>query len=129
MRGRGSIAAAALVLAGVATTSGCGIDRAVTEAAGDLVETGLETALGRIAAEELRQAGIPVDGAPDCSADVDISSGRVSGSCIGRTTSGQAVDAVFEGTVEAGACSVFLVVSVDGEEVSRTDNAVPCQFA
>jgi hypothetical protein len=53
----------------------------------------------------------------------------VSGSCLGRTKSSQAVDAVFEGTVDRGACSVLLVVSVDGEEVSRTDTAVPCQFA
>jgi hypothetical protein len=109
--------------------TGCGIDSAVNDAAGDLIGSGVESALGRVAAEQLRDAGVSVDGTPDCTASVDLSAGSVSGSCLGRTTSSQAVDAVFEGTVDRGACSVLLVVSVDGEEVSRTDTAVPCQFA
>ncbi len=116
------------VLTGSVLT-GCGIDSAVNDAAGDLIGSGLESALGRVAAEQLREAGVSVDGTPDCTADVDLSGGSVSGACIGRTASSQAVDAVFEGTVERGACSVLLVVSVDGVEVSRTDTAVPCQFA
>lgn len=116
-------------MAALGMLTGCGIDSAVTDAAGDLIGSGLESGLGRVSAEQLRQAGIPLDGAPDCTADVDLAGGSVSGSCVGRTTSGQAVDAVFEGSVDRGACSVVLVVSVDGAEVSRTEEALPCQFA
>ncbi len=100
----------------VLAVSGCSevgdrIDQATNDAATEVLTTAVR--------DQLSQAGIELEGDPDCSTDLSRDGASLAGTaeCTGTTVDGQDATADFDGTLSTSGCEGSLTVEVDGRQV------------
>lgn len=100
----------------VLAVSGCSevgdrIDQATNDAATEVLTTAVR--------DQLSQAGIELEGDPDCSTDLSRDGTSLTGTaeCTGTTVDGLNATADFDGTLSTSGCEGSLTVDVDGRQV------------
>lgn len=106
----------ALAAVAVLAVSGCSeigerIDEATDEAAANVLEDAVR--------DQLSNAGIELEGDPECETDLSRDDTTLSGTadCTGTTVDGQDAIATFDGTLSPNGCEGSLVVEVDERQV------------
>lgn len=87
------------------------IDSSVNDLASQALSTGVES--------RLAEAGIELEGSPDCQTDLDRDGGALSGTatCDAVTVEGRSARATFDGTLSGSGCTGIVTIEVEGEVV------------
>ncbi|WP_147304705.1 hypothetical protein [Thermasporomyces composti] len=111
-------------------SSGCGT---VEEAVGQVSAEAAARAIGGTVGRLLADHGIRLDGKPRCSADMSVVEGdaALDGTvrCTGRTSTGQDIEATFDGSVSTTSCTGSLIVTVGGRQIIQTPDLPACELA
>lgn len=123
---RGALAGAMLAL----VVSGCGT---VEEAVGQVSTEAAARAIGGTVGRLLADHGIRLDGNPRCSADMSLVKGEATLDgmvrCTGQTSTGQDIEASFDGSVSTSSCTGSLTITVGGRQVVQTPDMPGCELA
>jgi hypothetical protein len=110
-------------------TSGCGT---VEEAVGQVSAEAAARAIGGTVGRLLADHGIRLDGKPRCSADMSVVEGSTTldGTvrCTGRTSTGQEIEANFDGSVSTTSCTGSLTITVGDKQVVQTPDLPACEL-
>ena len=105
-----------VVAAAILAVSGCSeigeeIDRATDEAAAEALESAIR--------DQLNEAGIELEGDPECDTDLSRDGTALAGTadCTGTTVDGQNATATFDGTLSTSGCEGSLTIEVDGRQI------------
>jgi hypothetical protein len=106
----------ALAVIAVLAVAGCDqvgdqLDQATNDAAEEVLTDAVR--------EQLSQAGIELEGDPDCTTDLSRDGTTLTGTaeCAGTTVDGLNATAMFDGTLSTSGCEGSLAVEVDGRQV------------
>lgn len=105
-----------VVAAAILAVTGCSeigeeIDEGTDEAAADVLESAVR--------DQLSDAGIELEGDPDCDTDLTRDGTTLTGTadCTGTTVDGQDATATFDGALSTSGCEGSLTIEVDGRQV------------
>lgn len=94
----------------------------VNAAASQALESGIR--------DQLRSAGIELDGTPDCSTDLSRDGLSLTGTadCSATTADGNGATATFDGTLSGSGCTGTITVVVDGRTVVESEEIPSCSI-
>jgi hypothetical protein len=105
-----------VVAAAILAVTGCSeigeeIDQATDEAAAEALESAVQ--------DQLSEAGIELDGDPECDTDLSRDGTTLTGTadCTGTTVDGQNATATFDGALSTAGCEGSLTIEVDDRQV------------
>ncbi len=103
------------------------ISDGITDRANSVASNALEQGIR----EQLADAGIELDGDPDCSTDLSQDGTTLAGTadCAAMTVDGQDATATFDGTLSSSGCSGTVTIAVEGRTVVDSQEVPDCSVS
>ncbi|NDL56262.1 hypothetical protein [Phytoactinopolyspora mesophila] len=103
----------------------------ITDRLSGSIDAAASRALEKGIQDQLAQAGIELQGKPDCATDLTRSGTSLAGTarCEARTTDGHAATATFDGTMSSSGCTGTVTVVVEGRTVVNAAEVPDCSVS
>jgi hypothetical protein len=126
-----AVASVALLLAGCQAAQDAVNEAA--QSASEATATAAGKAIGTSVTARLKQAGVTLDGPPDCTPDLTVDGLTVTAEgtvdCTATTQDGKAVAASFSGSLSPTSCIGTLTITVEGRDPITVPKIDGCRIA